>query len=61
MVLTDEQLDRARRVMHMIREKKVTKYNLAPIKRPNVGREGVKKVLVIDQAYQDFQFLWLSL
>jgi capsular polysaccharide export protein len=52
--LTAEQLDRARQLMHMIREKKVTKYNLAPIKIPNVGREGVKKVLVIDQAYQDF-------
>lgn len=53
-VLTDEQFDRARSVMQMIRETKVTKYNLAPIQRPNVGREGVQKVLVIDQAYQDF-------
>ena len=53
-VLTDEQFDRARRVMQRIRESKVTKYNLAPIQRPNVGREGVQKVLVIDQAYQDF-------
>ena len=53
-MLTDEQFDRARSVMQMIRETKVTKYNLAPIQRPNVGREGVQKVLVIDQAYQDF-------
>ena len=53
-VLTDDQLDRARRVMQRIRELKVTKYNLAPIYEPNVGRAGRKKVLVIDQAYQDF-------
>jgi capsular polysaccharide export protein len=53
-VLTDEQLDRARRLMQRIHESKVTKYNLAPIYEPHVGREGVKKVLVIDQAYQDF-------
>ena len=30
-VLNDMQLARARRVMQMIRETKVTKYNLAPI------------------------------
>ena len=54
MVLTDEQLDRARRVIPNDSREKGQKYNLAPIKRPNVGREGVQKVLVIDQAYQDF-------
>ncbi len=53
-VLTDMELDRARQVIAKIRQSKVTKYNLAPIYEPNIGREGVPKVLVIDQAYQDF-------
>ena len=53
-VLSEAQLERARRVMKRIRESKVTKYNLAPIYEPQVGRAGRKKVLVIDQAYQDF-------
>ena len=53
-VLTDEQLRRARGVIEKIRETKVTKYNLAPIYEPDVGRVGMPKVLVIDQAYQDF-------
>lgn len=52
--LTDEQLGRASAVIEKIRDTKVTKYNLAPVYEPKIGREGVPKVLVIDQAYQDF-------
>lgn len=52
--LTDAQLMRARNVIQKIRETKVTKYNLAPIYEPEIGRPGVEKVLVIDQAYRDF-------
>lgn len=52
--LSAAQLARARQVMGLIRETKVTKYNLAPICEPDVGRPGVPKVLVIDQAYQDY-------
>jgi len=51
--LTQEEAERANRVMQQIRETKITKYNLAPIYEPAIGRDGVKKVLVIDQAYQD--------
>jgi capsular polysaccharide export protein len=53
-VLSEAQLERARRLMKRLRESKVTKYNLAPIYEPQVGRADRKKVLVIDQAYQDF-------
>ena len=52
--LSDEQLKRARSLIGKIRETKITKYNLAPIFEPQIGREGVEKVLVVDQAYQDF-------
>lgn len=53
-ILTEEQLQRTRAVISKIRNTKITKYNLAPIYEPKIGREGVPKVLVIDQAYQDF-------
>ncbi|MFC1467902.1 capsule biosynthesis protein [Verrucomicrobiota bacterium] len=52
--LSETQLSRARNVMKKIRETKVTKYNLAPIYEPKIGRPGVTKILVIDQAYRDF-------
>lgn len=52
--LSDGQLQRAQRLIGKIRETKITKYNLAPIFEPEIGREGVQKVLVVDQAYQDF-------
>jgi capsular polysaccharide export protein len=51
--LSEEQRHRSCDVMKKIRETRVTKYNLAPIYEPTVGRPGVQKVLVIDQAYQD--------
>lgn len=51
--LSDEEIRRARRVINKIRETKVTKYNVAPLYKPEIGRENAKKVLVIDQAFQD--------
>jgi len=52
--LSAEQLNRARELIEKIRKTKITKYNLAPIFEPKIGREGVEKILVVDQAYQDF-------
>ena len=48
------ELERAKNVMSRIRELKITKYNLAPIYVPSIGSGKRKKILVIDQAYQDF-------
>lgn len=53
LVITDEQKQRARSAMDKIVENHLTKYNHQPIFEPKIGREGVKKVLVIDQSYGD--------
>lgn len=52
--LTDQELGRARSVMEKILRTRITKYNMAPCYVPNVGRTGKRKILVIDQAYQDY-------
>lgn len=53
LVLTDEQKQRARNCINKIIETHLTKYNHQPIYTPHIGREGVKKVLVVDQSYGD--------
>ena len=52
-VITEEQKERARRCIDKIVSTHLTKYNHQPIYEPKIGREGVKKVLVIDQSYGD--------
>ena len=52
-VVTEEQKQRARRCIDKIVETHLTKYNHQPIYEPKIGREGVKKVLVVDQSYGD--------
>lgn len=53
LVITDEQKQRARRCIDKIVETHLTKYNHQPIFEPKIGRDGAKKVLVIDQSYGD--------
>lgn len=53
LVITDEQKQRARKCIDKIIETHLTKYNHQPIFEPKIGREGVKKVLVVDQSYGD--------
>ena len=52
-VISEEQKQRARACIDKIVETHLTKYNNQPIYEPKIGREGVKKVLVVDQSYGD--------
>lgn len=51
--LDEAQKQRARKLINKIVENNLTKYNHQPILEPKIGRDGAKKVLVIDQAYRD--------
>ena len=57
LVITDEQKQRARKCINKICATHLTKYNHQPIFTPNIGREGVKKVLVVDQSYGDMSIV----
>jgi len=52
-ILNEEQLNRAKLCINKIIDNHLTKYNSQPIFTPNIGRPGVKKVLVVDQSYGD--------
>lgn len=52
--VTAEQCAEARRLIDKIVSTKVSKYNHQPIYKPQIGRDGVRKVLVVDQSYGDF-------
>lgn len=53
--VSEEERKKARSLIKLIVDNKITKYNHQPltINKP-IGREGKKKVLVIDQSYGDF-------
>ncbi len=53
LIVTKEQKERARNCINKIIETHLTKYNHQPIFEPQIGRKGVKKVLVVDQSYGD--------
>lgn len=57
LIITDEQKQRARKCIERIIETHLTKYNHQPIFEPEIGRKGVKKVLVVDQSYGDMSIL----
>ena len=57
LVLTNEQLLRARKCINKIVSNHLTKYNSQPIYEPEIGRKGVKKILVVDQSYNDMSIL----
>lgn len=54
LLITPEQRVEARRLIDKIVSNKISKYNHQPIITPKIGREGVCKVLVVDQSYGDF-------
>lgn len=54
LIITDEQKTRARKCIDKILETHLSKYNNQPIYEPKIGREGVKKVLVVDQSFGDW-------
>lgn len=56
LILTQEQLNRARTCIDLIVKNHLTKYNHQPIFTPEIGKN-VKKVLVVDQSYGDFSIL----
>lgn len=53
-IITPGQNAEARRLIDKIVSNKISKYNHQPIYTPKIGREGARKVLVIDQSYGDF-------
>lgn len=53
LVISDREIERARICINKIVETNLTKYNHQPIETPEIGREGVKKVLVVDQSFGD--------
>lgn len=53
LVLTQEQIQRARNCIDKITDTCLTKYNCQPIFTPEIGRKGAKKVLVVDQSCGD--------
>lgn len=53
LVITDAQKQRAKRIMSMLAQNKLTKYNHQPIYTPIIGRNDKKKVLVVEQSYAD--------
>lgn len=55
--ITDEQKQRAKKVINKIINNKITKYNNQPVYEPKIGRKDVKKVLVIDQSYNDYSII----
>lgn len=57
LIITDEQKARARKCIDKILETHLSKYNNQPIFEPKIGREGVKKVLVVDQSYGDWSII----
>ena len=54
LVLSSEQLARARRCIDFITKHYLTKYNHQPIYSPSIGSASRPKVLVVDQSYGDF-------
>ncbi|MBO5948088.1 hypothetical protein J6Q66_04560 [bacterium] len=54
LIITDEQKQRARKCIDKILETHLSKYNNQPIFEPKIGREGAKKILVVDQSYGDW-------
>ncbi len=52
--ITQEDIARSKKIIKFITDNHITKYNHQPIFTPNIGTEGRKKVLVVDQSYGDY-------
>lgn len=57
LIITEEQKQRARNCINKILETHLSKYNNQPIFEPEIGRDGVKKVLVVDQSFGDWSII----
>ncbi len=57
LIISEAQLARARSCIDRIVETHLTKYNHQAIYTPDIGRKGVKKVLLVDQTYGDMSIL----
>ena len=57
LIITDEQKNRARKCIDFIIKNHLTKYNNQPIFEPKIGRDNVKKVLVVDQTLGDMSII----
>lgn len=57
LIITEEQKQRARKCIDKILATHLSKYNNQPIFEPEIGRKGVKKVLVVDQSYGDWSII----
>ncbi|MDR1460680.1 MAG: glycosyltransferase [Campylobacteraceae bacterium] len=53
-IITEPRKSRARKCIDKIVQNYLTKYNHQPIFAPKIGRDSVKKILVVDQSYGDF-------
>lgn len=53
LIITDSQKEEAKHLIELLVKNKLTKYNHQPIYRPEIGTDGKKKVLVIEQATSD--------
>lgn len=57
LIISDEQKARARKCINKILDTHLSKYNNQPIFQPKIGRDGVKKVLVVDQSFGDWSII----
>lgn len=56
-VVSKEQIERSKKVIKKLVENKISKYNNQPILSLDIGRKGRKKVLVVDQSFNDYSIL----
>lgn len=54
LVISPEETFVAKTLIERIVSNKISKYNHQPIFSPKIGRDGTRKVLVVDQSYGDF-------
>lgn len=57
LTFTNDEMQRAKNCINKIIDTHLTKYNHQPIYTPKIGRDGVKKVLVVDQSYGDMSII----
>ena len=55
--ISKEEIIRVKSLINKILKLKISKYNSQPIYTPKVGADGRKKILVVDQSYNDYSIL----
>lgn len=55
--ISEKQIERAKSCIKKLIQTRLSKYNNQPIFTPEIGRKGIKKVLVVDQSYGDMSVL----